>query len=122
MAQHQRFTLAYDAGIAIDRVALVSMNMERAGFTPTEIDQTYATAVERVRDLRGVERAALVASSVPMRSAAPSASDFPTVPGRTSPAADRTIVSRGTTSSPPSARRCTPAAPFRMRSNGRRRA
>jgi predicted permease len=58
-----------DVGVAIDRVALVSMNMERAGFTPGEIDQTYAAALERVRNLPGVERAALVAVSVPLRSA-----------------------------------------------------
>ena len=66
-----------DVGVAIDRVALVSMNMERAGFTPAEIDQTYATALERVRGLPGVERAALVASSVPLRSASAIAVGLP---------------------------------------------
>ena len=58
-----------DVGVTLDRVALVSMNMKRAGFTPGEIDQTYATALERVRKLPDVERAALVAVSVPLRSA-----------------------------------------------------
>jgi putative ABC transport system permease protein len=57
-----------DVGVTLDRVALVSMNMKRAGFTPGEIDQTYALALQRVSHLPGVERAALVAASVPMRS------------------------------------------------------
>jgi putative ABC transport system permease protein len=75
-----------DVGVAIDRVALVSMNMARAGFTPGEIDQTYAAALERVRGLPGVERAALVAVSVPLRSTSgiafrrPDGSD-PDIPG-----------------------------------------
>jgi predicted permease len=57
-----------DVGVTLDRVALVSMNMKRAGFTPGEIDQTYALALQHVSHLPGVERATLVAASVPMRS------------------------------------------------------
>jgi putative ABC transport system permease protein len=57
-----------DVGITLDKVMLVSMNLSRAGFAPSQIEQIFTTGAERVRAIPGVQQAALVASSVPMRS------------------------------------------------------
>jgi predicted permease len=56
-----------DVGIAVDRVALVTMNLGRAGFTPQEIDATFAESARRIRAIPGVTSAALAAVTVPLR-------------------------------------------------------
>jgi len=63
-----RHVAGRDVGVALDRVSLVTMNLSRAGFTPIEANQTFEAASERVRNIPGVDGAAVVAASVPMRS------------------------------------------------------
>ena len=58
-----------DVGIDLDRVLLARMELRRVGFEPAQIRDLYRTAAERVRQLPGVENTALVAASIPMRSA-----------------------------------------------------
>jgi predicted permease len=60
---------ARDVGVAVDHVALVTMNLKRAGFTHGEIDEAFAEATRRIRATRGVASATAVAVTVPMRSA-----------------------------------------------------
>ncbi|HWH51756.1 MAG TPA: FtsX-like permease family protein, partial [Gemmatimonadaceae bacterium] len=58
-----------DVGITLDRVLLVTMSLESAGFTPDRTRQTYEAGVDRVRAMPGVEHAVAIASAVPLRSA-----------------------------------------------------
>ena len=56
-----------NVGIDLDRVIRVNMNLSRAGFSRTQIEDIYARAHERVRAMPGVEGAALAAGSIPMQ-------------------------------------------------------
>jgi predicted permease len=58
-----------DVGITLDKVLLVSMDLEEKSFGPTVVREVFASAVERVRAIPGVEHAVAVASAVPLRSA-----------------------------------------------------
>jgi putative ABC transport system permease protein len=58
-----------DVGITLDRVLLVTMGLQDAGFSPELARQTYEAAVDRVRAIPGVEHAVAIASAVPLRSA-----------------------------------------------------
>lgn len=63
-----RNVVGRDVGVTLNRVSLVSMNLRRAGFQPSELDPTFDEALRRVRAIPGVESASLVAQSIPMRS------------------------------------------------------
>jgi putative ABC transport system permease protein len=63
-----RNVVGRDVGVTVDRVMLVTMNLQRAGFAPNEIDQTFAEGARRIRGIPGVASVALVGQSVPMRS------------------------------------------------------
>ncbi|HEY4304440.1 MAG TPA: ABC transporter permease [Gemmatimonadaceae bacterium] len=64
-----RNVVGRDIGVAVDHVALVTMNLRRAGFTPQEIDATFAEGARRIRAIPGVASTSLVAVTVPLRSA-----------------------------------------------------
>jgi predicted permease len=51
--------LALDLGVELDRTVQVSFNLPRGTWTPAELQSLYDRALERVRALQGVERAAL---------------------------------------------------------------
>ncbi len=64
-----RHVVGRDIGVAVDHVALVSMNLRRAGFTNAEIDESFDESLRRIRGIPGVASAALVATTVPTRTA-----------------------------------------------------
>ena len=64
-----RNVVGRDVGVAVDHVTLVTMNLKRAGFTPSEIDETFAESARRIRAVPGVASTSLVAVTVPLRSA-----------------------------------------------------
>jgi predicted permease len=72
---------AHDAGIDLPRVLLVRIDLERAGFATPRVRALYTAAVERARQIPGVERAALAAMSVPTQTGAALST---AIPGRDS--------------------------------------
>ena len=64
-----RRVVGRDVGITLDRVLLVSMDLNRVGFDRPRIDETYARGAERIRALPGVEHVSVAAATVPMRTA-----------------------------------------------------
>lgn len=58
---------ATDVGIDLSSVLLVDMNLTSTGFDRAQIRATWKAAADRVVALPGVERSALVAGSVPLR-------------------------------------------------------
>jgi putative ABC transport system permease protein len=58
-----------DVGIDLDRVVLVSMNLEHLGFGRPQVEDVYRRALERVRALPGVASASIARVTVPGRSA-----------------------------------------------------
>lgn len=71
-----------DVGIDLDRVLLVTMNLERSGFTASAAEDVYRRALARASALPGVASASIVRVAVPGRMA--SAMGF-VVPGRPRP-------------------------------------
>ena len=59
---------AVDVGIDLSHVLLVQMNLDNAGFKPAESRVILEKAAERARLIPGVEHAALIGGSVPLRS------------------------------------------------------
>ena len=57
---------ATDVGIDLDRVLLVQMNLNRAGFEQARAQATMIEAAERAARIPGVEHTALVRGSVPL--------------------------------------------------------
>jgi putative ABC transport system permease protein len=55
-----------DTGLDIDRLLLVSINLEEAGYTADARQEFYVRALERLRSLPGVERAS-IGQTVPFR-------------------------------------------------------
>jgi predicted permease len=61
-----RAVYAIDPGVDVDALMTVSMNPGRADIPQAERPEMYRAAMERLRQLPGVSRAALVSSSVPL--------------------------------------------------------
>ena len=58
-----------DVGMDLDRVLLIQMQLEAFGFSSTRSDEIHQRAVDRLKSVPGVERAAVVRQLVPKRSA-----------------------------------------------------
>ena len=58
-----------DVGITLDRVLLVGMNLYGTSFSPVVRRELYGAALERLRAVPNVERAAAISSTVPLRAA-----------------------------------------------------
>ncbi|HJQ19547.1 MAG TPA: ADOP family duplicated permease [Gemmatimonadaceae bacterium] len=74
-----RNVMGRDVGIDLDRVAHVTADVSRAQLSKTQIAELWRSAHERARRVPGVERATLVAGTVPLRSAQATNFDVPGV-------------------------------------------
>ncbi|HEY4218500.1 MAG TPA: ABC transporter permease [Gemmatimonadaceae bacterium] len=59
----------HNVGITLDHVLLVTMNLKTAGFASTEIGPMFNDGAVRVRAIPGVQQAAVIAATVPLRGA-----------------------------------------------------
>lgn len=58
-----------DVGIDLDRVVLVTMNLEDAGFVKPDMENVFAQGAERVSAIPGVQQVSVVRGVIPARSA-----------------------------------------------------